>query len=370
MNLKEIEERKASILIDMDKPDADIDALTVEARSLNEEAVKINEVQEKRSALLAAAAAGKGVVVEQQKEERTMVENIGLDSKEYRSAYFKNLAGETLNEVEQRAFIATTANFGGALPITTLNEIWSNIAENHPILGDIKLYRTGTVLEVSVHTAIAAGDAAVTAQGVAATDEENTFVKVTLSGKDFAKNVEVSYALGTMSAPALEDYLKTEISDRLGAALAADVVAQIIADMTAGNKLTSAAVKVTTYAELNKVFALVKGGRPTMYVNSACFYNYLTSIVDTTGRPVFQPNAQADIQGSFLGAQVKIEDAVTANLFLLGVTQKVAGNMVQDIMIESDKDIKRHVNIHAGYARFECKLTYADAFASLAIKQA
>ena len=370
MNLKEIAERKAAILVEMDKPDANLDALDVEVRSLNENEKQINDEQVKRSAILAAAAAGKGVVVEQQKEERNMAENIGLESKEYRSAYFKSLAGENMNEVEQRAFIDTTATFGGALPVQTANEIWSNIEEEHPILGDITLYKTGTVFEMTVHSAIAAGDAAGVSQGAAPTEEQNTWVKVTLSGKDFAKSVDISYALGMMSAPALESYLVGEISERIGAALAADIIAQIVADTAAGNKKTSAAVKVTTYSELNSMFALVKAKGLVVYASSATIYNYLTSIVDTTGRPVYQPSAQAGVEGFLIGAPVKAEDACTANLFYIGAPKKIIGNMVQDVMVESAKDIKKHVITFAGFARFECKLTKDTAFVVFTVKQA
>lgn len=372
MNLKEIETRKAEIreLLTGEVTLEQMTELEKEVNDLEEQRKTIELAWEKRQALINATQRGETTIVEEITEERKTMENYNLLSPEYRSAYFKKLAGEQLNEVEERAYITTTANFGGALPVETLNAIWSNIEEDHPILGDINLYRSGTVLEVSVHSAIAAGDAAVVAQGVANADEENTFVKVTLSGKDFSKHVEVSYALGKMSAPALEAYLKSEIAERLGAALAADIIAQIVADTAAGNKVNSAGVKVTTFAELNSMFALVKAKGLMVYANQSTIYKYLTSIVDTTGRPIYQPSAQAGVQGFLLGAPVKVEYACSENLFYIGAPKKVIGNMVQDIMIESDRDIKRHVDIHAGYARFECKLTKSTAFAILTVKQA
>lgn len=290
-------------------------------------------------------------------------------SPEYRSAFFKKLAGETLSEIEERAFTSTTANFGGALPVETVKQIISNIEEEHPILRDITLYRSGTILEVTLHNAIAAGDAAVVNQGVANADEENTWAKVTLSGKDFAKSVEISYALSKMNGQALEAYLVQEISERLGAALAKDVVTQVVADTHADNKKTSAAVKVTTFVELNGLFALLKQAKgKAVYCNEFTLYSYLTSIVDTTGRPVFQPSMQDGVAGMLLGSPVKVEDAVADNIFLIGAPKKVIGNMVQDIMIESDRDIKRHVDIFSGYARFECKLTNAKSFVVFTMK--
>lgn len=377
-NLQEIEVREAEIreLVNADETNEtkltseQIESLTSELESLKTERAAITEKAEKRQALINAALAGKGKTVEERHEDKPMETKFNLESPEFRSAYFKTLAGEQLNDIEQRAFIDTTATFGGALPVTTANEIWSNIEEEHPILGDITLYRTGTVFELTVHSAIAAGDAAVTAQGAAPTEEENTWVKVTLSGKDFAKSIDISYALGMMASAALESYLVREISERIGAALAADVIAEIVASTAAGNKKTSAAVKVTTYVELNSLFALIKAKGLVVYASPATIYNYLTSIVDTTGRPVFQPSAQAGIAGYLIGAPVKAEDACTANLFYIGAPKKIVGNMVQEIMVESAKDIKKHVITFAGFARFECKLTKDKAFVVFTVKQA
>lgn len=371
MDIKEIEARMAEITEEIKTADmAKLDELNSEIEKLQEQRKAHEQIVEKREDLIKAALQGQGKPAEERKELNTVMEDFNRKSPEFRSAYFKKLAGETLTDVEERAYTHTTANFGGALPIETVTQIWSNIEEEHPILGDITLYRTGTVLELSVHTAIAAGDAATKNQGVAATDEENTFVKVTLSGKDFGKTVYVSYALGKMSGGALEAYLVKEISDRLGAALAADIIAQIVADTAAGNKKNSANVKVTTYAELNSIFALVKAKGLAVYANSSTIYNYLTSIVDTTGRPVYQPSAQAGIQGFLIGAPVKAEDACSDNLFYIGAPKKIVGNLVQDILIEADRDIAKHVDVYSGYARFECKLTKDTAFAILTIKQA
>lgn len=372
MNLIQVNERLAAL--DLEVRDAvsveAVETAKTEKAGLLERKAELEDLEtRKQTALDITAGKIAPPVIETRKDIKQMEKIMTPEMPEYRSAYFKTLAGEQLTEIEQRAFTATTANFGGAMPVATLNEIWSNIEEEHSILGDITLYRTGTVMEVSVHTAIVAGDAAVVAQGVANNDEENTFIKITLSGKDFSKSVEISYALGFMTAPALESYLVSEISDRLGAALARDVVAQIIADTAAGNKKTSAAVKITTFVELNSLFALLKQAKNrVVYANSTTIYTYLTSLVDSTNRPLFQTSMQDGNIGNLIGAPVKIEDAIADNVFFIGDPKKVKGNMIQDIMIESDKDIKRHVNIYAGYARFECKLSNPLSFVIFTMK--
>lgn len=373
MNMEQVETRLAQIRTEMDNEGADIDALTEEVRSLNARKEAIRTEAKKRDELRKAVAGGAGAVVSDQQfpgsarqEERTY----DASSPEYRNAFLKNLREEDMTKEERTAFTHTTANTTAPMPTTMLDNIWSLIEEEHPILGDVTMYRTGTILEVVKHTAIAAGDAKTVAENAANDDEQNTFVKITLSGKDFTKTVEVSYAMQKMSLPAFEQYLTQEISDRIGAAMAKDVVAQIGTDMTAGNKVKSAAVKETTFKELASVFAKLKRAKnPVVYATRATIYNYLVGLVDKNDRPIFQLNAQNGAEGVLLGAKVKVEDAVADNKMLIGDTKKVVYNMVQDIMIEHDKDIKKHVNVHSGYARGSGTLIDPDTFAELEIKQ-
>ena len=206
--------------------------------------------------------------------------------------------------------------------------------------------------------------------GPANDDEQNTFVKVTLSGKDFSKHVDISYAMQRMSIDALEQYLVAEISRSMGDAMADDVIAQIGTDMTPTNKVESAAEGALSFKELATVFGMLKRvGAVSVYATRSTIYNYLVGMVDTTGRPIFQPSAQAGQEGVILGAQIKVEDSVADHVILIGDGKKLVYNMVQDIMIESDKDIKKHVTTYSGYARGEGALIDPDAFVQLTVKQ-
>lgn len=370
--LKEIEERMSVLKTEIETEGADLNAIEKEIDSLNEERKTIKDKIEKRAALIKAVTESNDVeILKDFKEERGIELNkdqkFTVASKEYRSAFFKTLAEEELSDVEKRAFTHTTANTSALVPTETVNAIWSLIEEQHSILGDITMYRTGTVIEIPVHKAITAGDAKNVAEGVANDDEKNEFIKVTLSGKDFSKHVEISYALGRMNGVALESYLTTEIADRLGAVLAKEVVTQVLSDMDAGNKVT-AAKAVPTWTELISAFGKIKNaGALTVYVANSTLYNALVGMVDTTGRPMFQNSMQEGVQGVLTGANVKIEEAIADGTILIGDPKKVAGNMVQDIMIESDKDIKRHVDIYSGYSRFECKLVNSKSFATVTV---
>ena len=82
-------------------------------------------------------------------------------------------------------------------------------------------------------------------------------------------------------------------------------------------------------------------------------------------KPTAQQTANEGVRGYLLGAPVKVEDAITDDLIWIGDPKQVVGNMVQDIMVESDKDIKKHVITYSGYARFQCALLAPKAAAKL-----
>lgn len=329
----------------------------IEARTKAAEQLAKHEVQPQR--------------IEKPKEEgrKTMT----LDSKEYRDAWCKEMLGLPMNEEERTAFVHTTGTTSGqsagyTVPTTLLNKIWDLVESKHSILGDITIYRTGTILEVAKRTAIAAGDAATVSEAAAPSDDENnTFAKVTLSGKDFAKAVEISYALGIMSIDGFESFIVNEIADRLGAALASDVMTQIASDYySSGNDLdVGTSGKIVWGDVVNALSVLENVNDIVIYAKQATIYKYIVGMVDSTGRPIFQHDANEKIRGYLAGFPVKVEEAAGTDLVWFVDPKQVVGNMVQDIMVESDKDIKKHVNIFSGYARFQCALLAPKAAAKL-----
>ena len=175
-----------------------------------------------------------------------------------------------------------------------------------------------------------------------------------------------------MSLDAFETYITQELADRIASALASDIVTNaIVAKVATGNKVTSKAAGKLSYDECAAAFGLVKRAAGlTVYANRKFVYTYLVGMVDTTGRPIYQPNAQNGAEGVFIGAQVKIEDSVGDGVMLIGDPKRVAYNMVQDVMIETDRDIKKHVTTYAGYARGEGALVDPESFAVVTMKSA
>ena len=373
MNLEQLETRRAEIeTINAETYEGDIEELRKEMDTIEARKAELEEMEaRKKNAELLQNHEVTPQKTDKPEERRN--DMFALDSKEYRTAWCKEMLGMALTDEERTAFVHTTGTTSGqtagyTIPTTLLNKIWDLIEGKHAILGDITIYRTGTILEVAKRTAIAAGDAATVSEGSAPSDDENnTFAKVTLSGKDFAKTVEISYALGIMSIDGFEQFIVNEIADRLGAALAADIITQIGTDYySSGNDLDVATSGKVVWTDIAGALAVLKNVNGiTVYASQATIYKYIVGMVDSTGRPLFQHDANEAIRGYLAGFPVKVEDAIADNLIWLGDPKQVVGNMVQDIMVESDKDIKKHVNIFSGYARFQCSLLAPKAFAKL-----
>ena len=310
-------------------------------------------------------------------EERKMDYN--ESSPEYRSAFLKTLKGMELEQEERAAYVATTGdttpgNHGAGLLIPTemLNNIWSLIEEQHAILGDITLYRTNTYLSIPVHTAIAQGDATAVSENAANDDEINNFITVTLHGQDYSKTVKISYAMAKMSIDALETYLTNEIAERLGAAMARDTIAGILPDYYTTDNTVVALNDTLTYKDVAAAFGALKNanGGAVVYGTNKTIYTRLAVLEDTEGHLIFQPDATAGIQGRLLGAPVKVDDGLADDVLLVGYPRNVVGNVVQDIMVETDRDISKHVIIYSGYARYESKLIAPKSFAKITVTSA
>ena len=300
--LEEIEKRLNTIRQEIEADGADLDALGTEIDELQEERKGINDRAEQRKNTLDKIANMPTPTVIEKQEERgaeQMPELLGVDSKEYRNAFLKNLIGEKLTEVEERAFVHTTANTEAVIPTDLQNKIYSQMEEKHPLLADVQILRTGTVLQIVKHTSIDAGDAKQVAEGEANEDEKNTFVNVSLSGKDFSKHVDFSYRLGKMAIPAFEEYLVTEISNRIGSAMADDIVAQIKLDVNADNKIATGGALGSAHM-LEALGKLKQTGRVYVYTNNTTLYGELATIEGEKEKLTFLNNLQDNVSAQFI----------------------------------------------------------------------
>lgn len=298
---------------------------------------------------------------------------------EYREAFFNFLRGEQLEGTQREVFASrngldnafTTVTEAAALPVQTLDMIWDLCTEQHSILNDIDIRRTGVTIKVVKRTAITAGKGSKkSSQATADELMKDTKTSVELSGKDFTATVELSYAAAKMSIDALESFIVKDIAEQVGWAMSTDVVETIESGMNADNKLVAASATDFTFKEIAQLFGKCKRCHGlTVYTSNTTLYNCLVAMVDEMGRPIFQNNAQEGANGSVLGASIKLEEAVADGKLLVGDPKRVIGNVVQDIMVENDRDIQKHTVIYSAYARMQAALIDDQSFASLSLAE-
>ncbi len=282
-----------------------------------------------------------------------------MESEEYRSAFLRHLRREDMSETERRAFTFLTTNTTAPLPTSMQNRIIDLIGEAHPIVADVYRMDSGTSITIPVAKSIAA-DAGKSEEGGDANELEIKFDDVALSGEDFTANVKMAYKMAYMALPAFEDYLVSKIAERLGANLAADIVAKIKAQMNADNKVTTG----VNYANLCAGFGSLKRvGMTVVYGTRKGVYTKLVGMVDDSKKPIFQQSIVAGAAGALLGATIKFEDALGDTELLIGDPKKYLQNVVAPITIENDKDLDKHKLVFSGYTCQQGTLTDDKAFA-------
>ena len=339
LDIEQIEARSLELVSEIESAESNeaMDTIQEEIGVLEERKAQIKAEIEERKADIASVIKGEGEVVETIVEERNEKEMFGIDSKEYRDAFMANLVGRAT--VEQRAILADNTTYGDglALPVGLDKDIWDQVNDAHPILADVDVLRSGIAIKVTKMT-----PAAVTKKMDSANSTEQTFtgVDVTLVGADYHTYVTLSYAEAKMSQGAMERFLVKEVADALGEALAKDVFARILSDAGNAQKVTPASGS-TVFDNVKLALALATQGNPVVYAPASSYYEIVGAI---------QQGSPFNI-GAALGVEVKKDNAATKvtvvdpKLFVL--------NVIQDTIIESERDAKNAQFVIGGYMRAE-----------------
>lgn len=356
MNREELEARKAEILTEMnDATEERLKELREEANQIATRKAELDDIEKRKAEAKSIQNGDADAKIIEKREEKKMEEKkvFGVESKEYRDAFYAMIAGKELTEEQRSIVVDNTAPGNGdaiAIPKTLDEKIWDGIHTAHPILADIAYVRSGMALEVTKHTSNSKTTKKLDKDANAG-EEENTFVKVVLFGYDYEKYVEMSYAEAKMSQGALEDYLAQEISAEIGEALAKDVFTQILADAGNGQKVAKATV-TDTFDQVKAALALAKlGGKKTIYAPSTRYYDIVGAI--KSGSPF-------NI-GATLGCEVKLDDAASDIVVL--APKSFVLNEVQGVMVESQRDVKSHKIVVSGYMRAQGTLRHNTAAA-------
>ena len=237
--IEEIEKRMAEIKLELEKPDADLDALQKEVNDLNEQRSQLQksakEAEEKRRAI----AAGMGSILDRHEETKPQTVDEIRGSQAYYDAYANYIKTGSMDEC--RALLTVNAPNNGSIPVPViLEEIVKTAWENNEILSRVN--RTYIRGNLKVPFERSADDAYVHEEGTSApTEEELLLGVVELIPKNVKKWVSISDEVMAMGGEAFLRYVFREVTYRVLRKLAALVVADIAG---AGTDHTSSAVGI------------------------------------------------------------------------------------------------------------------------------
>lgn len=334
--LKEITARKAEIrsLLQSDN-DVDVEAMEKELRELDEAQQSI----EKRQQIANAISTGTIVPNEFQKpqqEERTF----GLDSSEYRSAFFKTLAGVELNEVEQRAMTTNANSAGVAVPTTTMNKIYEQIENESVVYGLVTVshLRGQVVIPYEKLT----NDVQRKAEGQEGTILNDTLDALTLGSKKYIKLVQLTFELENTAIDALENYVVKKLSKKLAQAIDYDIINGTGTNCAKGilTYITPSATTTSNkwdYDDVCNLFAGIKASarkNATLMMSTNTLYKNIKTIKGDDKHPIFDP-----AQNKVLGRDVVECDDVPDGTIIFGDFSEYMLNWNKDAVIDKSAEV-------------------------------
>lgn len=314
----------------------------------------------------------------------------------YRTAFAKTLMKRTLTADESDIFaqvnhdaFATVANKASGnqvvIPTTMKQEIWQEMAELHPIIGEVDFTDVPGNLEIPKETGNS-GDAAWVDEDTAATSGTLSLSNITLAGHELVKAITVSWKLKTMSIDAFLTYITTKIAERMGAAIANAIVsgqgipgvgdtfkAQPYGIITRlkGETNTPQVVTYThggsvAYANITAALGKIKSGYMDgvkIYAKNSDIWNQLANITTTQKQPIFIPDPTGQTIGRLFGREVVEEDAIPTGSFLIGnVRRAYVMNRNQDVSIYTEEHTLARSTDYMGYAILDGDLLTTKAF--------
>lgn len=384
--VEEMEARAAAINADIDSnPNADIEAYNIELRGIKE----AKENVELRSATQAAGLnliTGRSLKGEEPKTFEGDVEA----TPEYRSAFYKTLMGQKLNDSEKAAFNAvvekradafsSSTDVAAAIPTQTLNEVLKKARTMGGLIAEARAFHMPANIAIPVGTP--SSNAAWHTEGTAVETEKLTIGSVTFGGYEIIKIFSISAKVKTMTISAFESYLV----DELTACVMGTINTALISGTGSGqgtgletgvtwvddtNAIKVAKTGSFTYANVVAVVALLKSGYSQgakWAMNNKTLYNVFYGMEDNNKRPIFIADPKNESVGKILGFDIVIDDNIDDNVAYLGNYSKYLGyNMPMGISLESSREssFKSGLIDYRAMAIADCKPLISEAFVKL-----
>ena len=218
--VEELMERRDAIIAELDAPEADLDALEEETRAIKAELEERKAEEARKAEIRAEVAAGAGEVVKVFREEETRKENkmYGVETREYRNAWVKNIVGRDL-DVEERAALTSA---GAVIPTMTVNAIWDRLVKPAELLGRVDVTQFPSYVRFPKATTVNAA----TAQAVGGTITESSDVVsyADLVPNEYVKLLTVGADIDHMAIDAIHDWIVNNLTDSIRYAINKDIL--------------------------------------------------------------------------------------------------------------------------------------------------
>ena len=240
MKMDDIEVRSAQIKEELEKEDADIDALTAEVEKLEARKAQILEEVEQRKALLEEVNAT-AVEIEEKPQEERKVEIEVRNTKEYALAYAKYIRSE--DDKECRALLTENGSGTVAVPEFVYDEIKTAWNEDGIMSRVRKSYLKGNL---KVGFEISATGAVKHTEGQAVNEQTLVMGIVQLVPVAIKKWISISdEALDLDNAESYLRFIYRELAHHIAAAAAKELIDQINAAPTASTTTAVGVAKLT-----------------------------------------------------------------------------------------------------------------------------
>ena len=321
MEVEQLEARKAEIMEEIESPDADLDALKEEARSIKEEIEARKAEEAAKVEIRAQVAEGSGEVKESvPTEERKLptMEEI-RNSKEYIEAYAEYI--KTENDSECRALL--TENGSGTVPVPEfVYDIVKTAWDREGITSRVrKSYLKGNL---KVGFEISGDDAIVHTEGGDAISPENLVLGVVeLVPASIKKVVQISDEVLDMRGEAFLRYIYDELTYRIAKKAADTIIAKIEACGTVSTTTCPSVAKIaSTTASLGLIASAIaqlsdEAANPVVMMNKLTYAEFK--------KAQYAANFAAD---PFEGLPVVFNNSITAfSAATTGVTWAIVGDL-------------------------------------------
>ena len=305
---------------------------------------QIAEKIERRNKLISRLEKREGVREVRKFAETEEKKMYGVDTKEYRNAYLKNLQGKPIDAQERTAL----ANGSYVIPQETINKIYGAM-ELYPLINAVEvMHIPGTVIVPVEGTTNAAG---VVAMGTAATDSADTLNSVSLGVYKIIKTIEITADVAAMAIDAFENWLVERLANKIYRAVTKLIAAGTGSSQPTGLCAASGGVDATgrTYTKAAITFSdilAIIADLPTEYTPGATFvmsrttfWSNVMAIKDNNNNPIVIADVQSPAKFNILGFPVILEDEVSTDIIFGDLKEGYVWNFGKDISVDRDESV-------------------------------